>query len=512
MTPRRRRGRILVSLLLLLFAVGVVPLVWTSYELVSRSRQSIESDTKEWQLDKAQLISNQVAMYVAGLRSQVAAVARTLEMGVVAGGFKARVARIAKEKALGPYLENSASLVYVSVVDPTTSSGPYAGLDLLGDARLQEQLSEAFLRGQHGRAMISVPIVSESLREPVVVLEEPVRLGGKVQGVVLAVASLQPIRSITKESGSGGLFEVYVVDRRGRTVAHSDPKRPLAEDVSRVEIVSEFLKSVQEAEGAPQRRRGGISSTIPFVMPGPDGRPLRMLGTYRSVPDDSGWGVIVQVDIEKAFFTAIDLRRRSLYLVAIVTALAVVLGSLFAGEISRPVQKLGLFIGFLLYGGAWGLLFGLLAYAMRPWFAEIGYGKQGFFLAVLLGWAVAIFPLLKYPANPPGVGELETIGIRQQLFLGFIALSLIGTVVALAIERRLRRTDRLARAGVMITYAVGLAMLFLAFPSNPDPVRLPPGLVGEFRFLSLLGQLILWTAMGGMFWWLCRKVSRAAPA
>jgi len=180
--------------------------------------------------------------------------------------------------------------------------------------------------------------------------------------------------------------------------------------------------------------------------------------------------------------------------------------------VSRPVQKLGLFIGFLLYGGAWGLLFGLLAYAIRPWFTEIDYGKQGFFLAVLLGWAVAIFPLLKYPANPPGVGELETIGIRQQLFLEFIALSLIGTVVAVAIERRLRRTDRLARAGVMISYAVGLAMLFLAFPSNPDPVRLPPELVGEFRLLSLLGQFVFWTAMGGMFWWLCRKVSRAAPA
>jgi predicted cobalt transporter CbtA len=180
--------------------------------------------------------------------------------------------------------------------------------------------------------------------------------------------------------------------------------------------------------------------------------------------------------------------------------------------VSRPVQKLGLFIGFLLYGGAWGLLFGLLAYAIRPWFAEIGYGKQGVFLAVLLGWAVAIFPLLKYPANPPGVGELETIGIRQQLFLGFIVLSLIGTVVAVAFERRLRRTGRLARAGVIITYAVCLAMLFLAFPSNPDPVRLPPELVGEFRFLSLLGQLVLWSAMGSMFWWLCRKVSRSASA
>jgi len=32
--PAPRRGRILVSLLGLLFAVGVLPLLWTSYNLV----------------------------------------------------------------------------------------------------------------------------------------------------------------------------------------------------------------------------------------------------------------------------------------------------------------------------------------------------------------------------------------------------------------------------------------------------------------------------------------------
>jgi HD-GYP domain-containing protein (c-di-GMP phosphodiesterase class II) len=65
-----------------------------------------------------------------------------------------------------------------------------------------------------------------------------------------------------------------------------------------------------------------------------------MLGTYVPVPDESGWGVLVQVDIAKAYFTAIDLRNKSILLVAVVTALAVVLGSLLAGGISRPVQKL----------------------------------------------------------------------------------------------------------------------------------------------------------------------------
>jgi HD-GYP domain-containing protein (c-di-GMP phosphodiesterase class II) len=71
-----------------------------------------------------------------------------------------------------------------------------------------------------------------------------------------------------------------------------------------------------------------------------DGGVHEMLGTYVPVPDESGWGVVVQVDIEKAYFTAIDLRNKSILLVAAVTALAVVLGSLLAGEISRPVQKL----------------------------------------------------------------------------------------------------------------------------------------------------------------------------
>jgi nitrogen fixation/metabolism regulation signal transduction histidine kinase len=58
------------------------------------------------------------------------------------------------------------------------------------------------------------------------------------------------------------------------------------------------------------------------------------------VPDDSGWGVIVQVDQSKAYYSAIQMRNQSLALVGLVTVLAVVLGTLFAGQISRPIQEL----------------------------------------------------------------------------------------------------------------------------------------------------------------------------
>jgi HD-GYP domain-containing protein (c-di-GMP phosphodiesterase class II) len=337
-TPRKPRGRILFSILALLFAVGVVPLVWTSWDVVTRSRESLEVNQQEWQLDKARLISTQVAIYVDSLRSQVRAIARTLEMDVGAGGFGARIAHIKQQKSLERYLQTSGyqaapALVYVSVVDPT-GIGAESGL-FLRDARLVEQLLEAVQRGQRGHPMISVPVIAESLQEPVVVLGEPVVGEGKVLGVVLAVASLQPIREITKNTG-GGIFEVYVIDNRGHLIAHSDPAHPLTVDLSDVEIVRIFLSASQD----PQGRRSGGFGTTRFDIVDEQQQTRHMLGTYMRVQDESEWGVIVQVDVEKAYFTAIEMRNKSLQVVAVVTALAVVLGFLFAGQISRPVQQL----------------------------------------------------------------------------------------------------------------------------------------------------------------------------
>ncbi|HXY41609.1 MAG TPA: HD domain-containing phosphohydrolase [Vicinamibacteria bacterium] len=333
----RRRGRILFSILLLLFAVGLLPLIYLSWDLVGRSRESIESTQQEWQLDKAKLISAQVAIYVAGLRSQVSSIARTLEIDAAPGSFPRRVEQIRGEKALARYLQSSDNLVYLSVAD-ITGNGTWSGLDLR-DARLTEQREEAFQRGQHGAAMISVPIVSESLQEPVVVLGEPVFAGQPVAGVVLAVASLQPIRAITSATG-GRLFEVYVVDNRGRLVAHSDPKMPMAADMSAVEIVRIFMRASEDSGRMVGSRRSGAFGTTAFQLAQAGGRPREMIGTFMRVPDDSGWGVIVQSDVETAYFTAIDLRRQSLKVAAAVAALAVGLGFLFAGQISRPVQKL----------------------------------------------------------------------------------------------------------------------------------------------------------------------------
>jgi HD-GYP domain-containing protein (c-di-GMP phosphodiesterase class II) len=327
-----RRGRILASLLLLLLLVGLIPLLWTSYTLVSWSQETLELNQKAIQLDTARSLSQQVAVYMRSLVGQVTAIARTLEVESASapGQFPARLARIRNAKALERYVGGTSPFYSMSVVD-TKCSGAGSGVQL-PEPVIQELLEEGCVRGGQGQGFLSPPVVSPSLREPVIVLAEPVTAGGEqgtVEGVVLAVASLGPLWKMTRESGQGGIMDVYVVDGRGRLVAHSDPGRVEADpDVSGVKIVRLFLES-----------KGRASSTEPFEMPGKD-RVVTMLGTYTRVPDDSGWGVIVQVDQDKAYYSAIQMRRHAVLVVTIVMIAALVLGTLFAEQISRPIQEL----------------------------------------------------------------------------------------------------------------------------------------------------------------------------
>jgi hypothetical protein len=169
--------------------------------------------------------------------------------------------------------------------------------------------------------------------------------------------------------------------------------------------------------------------------------------------------------------------------------------------VSRTVQRRGLVIGLLIYGAVWGGLFGVLYLVIESrrqlWDPRI----RGWLLAVVIGWAVSWFPFLKYPANPPGVGESATVAYRQLLYVGFIVLSAAGAAIAFVVHGR----GALAGArAVLILYAVYAAALYLAMPANPDPVRMPGGLVWTFRAISLTGLVVFWLALGTSFQWLER--------
>jgi hypothetical protein len=185
--------------------------------------------------------------------------------------------------------------------------------------------------------------------------------------------------------------------------------------------------------------------------------------------------------------------------------------------VSRRGQKVGLAVGLLVYGAISGLLVGLGVHLMRGW-APAGWslGRRGLLLAGLAGWSVGLFPFLKYPANPPGVGEPETIGYRQALYVGFIALAVLGLWLAAALGRRLAvRRGGSAWMIPTIFYAAWAIGIYVLMPPNPDPVAVSGTILGPFRMLSLAGLVVFWAALGLAFAWLARErapVRRRVPA
>ena len=183
--------------------------------------------------------------------------------------------------------------------------------------------------------------------------------------------------------------------------------------------------------------------------------------------------------------------------------------------VERDVQRGGLVLGFLLYGLAWALVFGVVYHLVQDRLPASSAQKRGALLALLAYWAVGLLPFLKYPASPPGVGDPETIGYRQGLYLGFLALSIGGAALALVLGRRLNQLMR-ARSGPWLPSLTLLVLvasvLVLAMPANPDAVAMPPDLVQRFRVLSLAGITLFWGVLGLGFGWIVRpKPSANAP-
>lgn len=182
--------------------------------------------------------------------------------------------------------------------------------------------------------------------------------------------------------------------------------------------------------------------------------------------------------------------------------------------VSREVQKVGLVAGSTIYGLLVGLLFAavLVLVGQRlpgPW-PHVKVAA----LAGLLWWSAALLPSLKYPANPPGVGDPETAVFRQALQVSFIVLSVLAVAAAAAfywfLGRRWRHPEqRERRLGLAVgLYGVLAVLLLVAFPPNPDPVTAPADLVWDFRILAIAGQALFWAVLGGVSALLLRRSSR----
>lgn len=181
--------------------------------------------------------------------------------------------------------------------------------------------------------------------------------------------------------------------------------------------------------------------------------------------------------------------------------------------VSRPVQAgIGLLTGVAVYNVAFGGLFALV-------FA-LAYGRMGDFgpraasaLLALSGIvAVYVAPSLKYPANPPSVGDPETIGARTALYFAMIAISLAAMIAAWMLRNRLvaRYGGWDAALAAAAAYLVVVIIAAIALPDvNEVPEGFPAVVLWQFRIASLGAQAIMWATIGLLFGALTERGAKA---
>jgi predicted cobalt transporter CbtA len=186
------------------------------------------------------------------------------------------------------------------------------------------------------------------------------------------------------------------------------------------------------------------------------------------------------------------------------------------GEVIDPVelqnyrlwQKGGEIAAGTVLGVSLGALFGIVFVYTRPLLLPHSDSsiRKALILAGIMWFVLFLIPALKYPANPPAVGDPETIYYREGLYIGLVSISGFS---ALGLALLYRKSDNKVPNNrnkfiiVLIIYAAIIIGAFYILPPNPDRISVPQDLVQDFRVASALTMSIFWWLLAiifGAFW------------
>ncbi|MFB5606318.1 MAG: CbtA family protein [Nitrosarchaeum sp.] len=166
----------------------------------------------------------------------------------------------------------------------------------------------------------------------------------------------------------------------------------------------------------------------------------------------------------------------------------------------RYWQKGGQVLAGAILGTSIGALFGIVYAYSRNSLPGKHDLKKTFTLAAIMWLTIFFIPFLKYPANPPTVGDPETVVLRSILYLSFIAISGFGAVGFYQIYKKLESRKKII---AFVGYAIFIGMIFAVMPANPDEISAPMELVNGFRIMSVIAVSVFWVSVAvilGVIW------------
>ncbi|MER5428464.1 CbtA family protein [Streptomyces sp. NPDC002588] len=184
--------------------------------------------------------------------------------------------------------------------------------------------------------------------------------------------------------------------------------------------------------------------------------------------------------------------------------------------VSRSLQSTaGLATGVLVYGVAFG---GIAALAYCFALGRVGRFTPRATALLLSGaalLAVYVVPFLKYPANPPAVGDHDTIAKRTTLYFLMMLLGVLLAVAAVIAGKRLapRLGNWYATVVAVLGFVAVTGLAYAFLPAvNEVPADFPATVLWRFRLSALAVQVTLWGGFGLVFGELAERLLNPKPA
>jgi len=333
--PLPSRIPILYLILVVLIAVGVVPLYFYATKMVDRNRETLGSNEKLLQNNVTTTLAQSIAQREKDIGSTLSSLAFSIRV-TSGGNLSGKNVEAADVKALlQNYISDPDSIVpYARLVN--TENQLMMNLGALGttepDTFLERELERGLAAAHDGREYNGDPlsIGSGQRARTVMVVAKPVLNEQRVYlGSLELVIDLQYLVRQLQEAKNNQNLDTFVVDRSGRLVASSSPRYATGQDMNANDLVKNFVE---------QKGKVPVAVTMDYTI-GEGKNRIPMLGTYYPV-SGLGWAVVAQKTQEEAYIDITDMRRDAIRAALIAIAFSIFVGIWAARRLTTPLHVL----------------------------------------------------------------------------------------------------------------------------------------------------------------------------
>jgi len=320
---------ILYVILGVLVMISVVPMYFYSAQVESINRDRLITNERLLQNTVTRSLADDISQHQESLKMMLANLSSAIQ--VASGGdiTSDHVETPELRALLENFVSSSNDLAYATLLN-SDAKGISAGR-IAPDAFLQRELERAYAAAREGRAYNgqTLMIGSGTSARTVMLVSTPVMYSGRFLGMIGAVEDLQFLIRRLQEVNRGGLTP-YVVDSEGRLVAGATAEYATGQDMSKLELVKNFVDQGSKAQlVAATREFNTIDS----------GNSVKMLGTYSPVVN-LDWAVVVQKPRSEAYRGVYEMQRTARLLALLAVLLSVGISIYAARRITNPLEVL----------------------------------------------------------------------------------------------------------------------------------------------------------------------------